>query len=63
MSKCSKKYVMGKGMSHRVWECPIAKCPQCGSLTNMLEMKWDMFYLFIHFISIPHNVRDTEQQS
>ena len=18
-------------MSHRVWECPIAKCPQCGS--------------------------------
>ena len=21
---------MGKRMSHRVWECPIAKCPQCG---------------------------------
>ena len=32
MSKHNKKDdVIGIRISHRVWECPIAKRPQCGS--------------------------------
>ena len=39
---------MGKGISHRVWEYPIAKCPQCGSYYQHVRNEVDMWVMGIN---------------